>query len=148
MSIVSVMPSNHLIFCSPLLLLSSIFPRIRAFSNELAFHRWPKDWSFSISPSNEYSELISLRIGWFILRNWLTGLWGLQSKGHSRIFSNTTNKRHQFLGAQSSLWSKSHIHTRLLEKKHCFDYMDLCLQSSVSVFNMLSRFVIAFFLRS
>ena len=62
-SIESVMPSNHLILCSPLLLLPSIFPSIRVFSNESALHmRWPKYWSFSfiISPSNEYSELIFL----------------------------------------------------------------------------------------
>ena len=70
MSIESVMPSNHLTLCRPLLLLPSIFPNIRVFSNESAFHiRWPKYWSFSfsISPSNEYSRLISLRIDWFHL---------------------------------------------------------------------------------
>ena len=68
MSIESGMPSNHLIFCRPLLLLSSIFPRIRVFSDELALHtRWPKYWSFSISPFNEYSGLISFRINWFDL---------------------------------------------------------------------------------
>ena len=62
------MPSNHLILCHPLLLLPSVFPRIRVFSNELALRiRWPKYWSFSISPSNEYSELISFRINWFDL---------------------------------------------------------------------------------
>ena len=67
MSIESVMPSNHLIFCHPLLLLS-VFPSIRVFSNELALRiRWPKYWSFSISPFNEYSGLISFRIGWFYL---------------------------------------------------------------------------------
>ena len=63
MSIVSVMPSNHLILCCLLLLLPSIFPSIRVFSNESALCiRWPKYWSFSISPSNEYSGLISLRL--------------------------------------------------------------------------------------
>ena len=70
MSIESVMPSNHLILCRPLLLLSSIFPSIMIFSNELALHtRWPKYWSFSfsISPSNEYSALIFFRIDWFDL---------------------------------------------------------------------------------
>ena len=70
MSVESVMPSNHLILCHPLLLLPSIFPSIRVFSNESALHiRWPKDWSFSfsISPSNEYSGLISFRIDWFDL---------------------------------------------------------------------------------
>ena len=88
MSIESVMPSNHLIFCHPLLLPPSIFPSIRVFSNESVLHiRWPKFWSFSfsISPSNEYSELISL--GW-------TGWISLQSKGLSRVFSNTTVQKH------------------------------------------------------
>ena len=70
MSIESLMPSNHLIFCHPLLLLPSTFPRIRDFSSELALHIWwPKYWSFSfnISPSNEYSGSISFRIDWFDL---------------------------------------------------------------------------------
>ena len=70
MSIESVMPSSHLLLCCPLLLLPSIFPSIRVFSNESALHiRWPKYWSFSfhISPSNEYSGLISFRIDWFDL---------------------------------------------------------------------------------
>ena len=65
----SVMPSNHLILCCPLLLLPSIFPSIRVYSNESAGQRWTKYWSFSfsISPSNEYSRLISFRIDWFDL---------------------------------------------------------------------------------
>ena len=68
MSIELVMPSNHLVLCCPLLLLPSIFPSIRVFSNELALCiRWPKYWSFNISPSNEYSGLISFRIDWFYL---------------------------------------------------------------------------------
>ena len=90
MSIESVMPSNHLILCHPLLLLPSIFPSIRVFSNELALHiRWPKYWSFSfhISPSNEYSGLISFR---------LTSLILLLSKGLSKVFSSTTVRKHQF----------------------------------------------------
>ena len=66
MSLKSVMPSNHLILCRPLLLLPSIFPSIRVFSNESALCiRWPKYWSFSISPSSEYSGLISFGIDWF-----------------------------------------------------------------------------------
>ena len=68
MSIESVMPSNRLILCCPLLLLPSIFPSIRVFSNEpVLYIRWPKDWnfSFSISPSNDYSGLISFRIDWY-----------------------------------------------------------------------------------
>ena len=78
------MPSNHLILYRPLLLLPSIFPSIRVFSNKSVFHiSWPKYWSFSfsISSSNEYSGLISLG---------LTGLISLQSKGLSRVFSSTT----------------------------------------------------------
>ena len=70
MSIELVIPSNHLILRHPLLLLPSVFPSIRVFSNELALHiRWPKYWSFSfiISPSNEYSGLIPFRIDWFDL---------------------------------------------------------------------------------
>ena len=70
MSVESIIPSNHLILCLPLLLLPSIFPSIKVFSNELALcMRWPKYWSFSvsISPSNEYSRLISFRIDWFDL---------------------------------------------------------------------------------
>ena len=68
MSIESVMPSNHLILCRPLFLLPSIFPSIRVFSNESVLClRWPKYWSFSISPSNEYSGLISFRIDWLDL---------------------------------------------------------------------------------
>ena len=69
-SIESMMPSKCLILCCPLLLLPSVFPSIKIFSSELALHiRWPKDWgfSFSISPSNEYSGLISFRIDWFDL---------------------------------------------------------------------------------
>ena len=109
LSIESVMPSNHLILCCPLLLLS-IFPSIRVFSSESALCiRWPKYWSFSfnISPSNEHPGLISL--GW-------TGWISLQSKGLSRAFSNTIVQKHQFFGAQLSLESNSHIHAWLLEK--------------------------------
>ena len=68
MSIESVMPSNHLILCYPRLLLSLIFPNIRVFSNESVLHiRWPKYWSFSISPSNECSGLISFKMDWLDL---------------------------------------------------------------------------------
>ena len=94
-AIESVMPSNHLILCHPLLLLSSIFPSIRVFSSESALCiRWPKYWSFSfnISPLNEYSWLISFRMDWLDL---------LQSKGLSRVFSNTTVQKHQFFSMDS-----------------------------------------------
>ena len=95
MSLASVMPSSHLILCHSLLP-PSIFPSFRVFSNESVLHiRWPKYWSFSfsISPSDEYSGLISLGlIGWI----------SLQSKGLSRVF-NTTVQKHQFFDTQLSL---------------------------------------------
>ena len=97
MSIELVMPSNHLIFCCPLLLLPSIFPSIRVFSNESILSiRWPNYWSFSfnISLSNEYSGLISFRMDWFDL---------LSVQGTLRVFSNTTVQKHQFCGTQLSL---------------------------------------------
>ena len=98
-----VMPSNHFILCCPLLLLPSIFSSIRVCSNELApCIRWPKCWSFSISPSNDYSGLISLE---------LNGLISWHLKGLTGVFSNTIVQKHQFFGTQPSLWSKSHIHT-------------------------------------
>ena len=102
MSIESVMPSSHLILGHPFLLLPPIPPSIRVFSNESTLHmRWPKYWSFSfsISPSKEIPGLISL-----------------QSKGLSRVFSNTTVQKHQFLGTQPSSQSNSHIHTWPQEK--------------------------------
>ena len=105
MSIESGMPSNHLILCCPRLLPPSIFPSIRVFSNQSVLRiRWPKYWSssFSISPSKEYSGLISFRMDWLDL------LGGRVSKGLSRVFSNTTVQKHQFFGAQLSLWSNSH----------------------------------------
>ena len=103
MSIESVMPSNHL--CCPLLLLPSIFPSIRVFSSESALYiRWPKYWSFSfsISPSNEYSGLTSFRIDWFDL---------LPVQGTLKSLLHTTVQKHQFFGTQLSLQSNSHIHT-------------------------------------
>ena len=109
-SIKSKTPSNYLILCCPFLLLPSIFPRIRVFSNELALPiKWPKYWSFSfsISPSSEYSGLIS----------WgLTGLISLLSEELSRVFSSTIIWKHPFLGAQLSLWSSSYKSTWLPEK--------------------------------
>ena len=93
-----VMPSNHLILCRPPLLLPSIYPSIRVFSNESVLRiRWPKYWSFSfnISPSNEYSGLISFRIDWLDL---------LAVRGTlKRVFSNTTVQKHLYFGTQLSL---------------------------------------------
>ena len=109
-SIESVMPYNQLILCRPLLLLPPIPPSIRVFSNESILHtRWPKYWSFSfsISPSNEYSGLISFRIDCWI---------SLPSKGLLRVFFSTTIQKHQFFSAQLSSQSNSHIHTWPLEK--------------------------------
>ena len=101
------LPSNRLILCRPLLLLPSIFPSIRVFSNESVLHiRWPKYWrfSFSISSSNEYSGLISFRMDWF------------RSPCCPRVFPIPQFKSIKFFGAQLSLQSNSHIHSWLLEK--------------------------------
>ena len=112
MSTESVMPSNHLILCRPLLLLPSIFPSIRVFSNELALRfRWPKYWSFSFNIVLPVNIQDSFPLG-------LTGLISLQFKGLSRVFSNTTVQKYPFFSAQPSLWSNSHIHTWLLENPH------------------------------
>ena len=97
MSVESVMTSKHLILSHPLLLLPSILPSIRVFSTEsVLLIRWPKYWSFSfsISPSNKYSGLISFRMDWLDL---------LQSKGLSRVFPNSTVQKYQFFSAQLSL---------------------------------------------
>ena len=126
-SIESVMLSKHLNFCHPLLLLPSIFPSIRVFSNESALCiRWPKDWSFSfsISPSNEYS-------GWFPL-----GLAGLLYK-LLRVFSSTTVQKHRFFGIWPSSWSNSHIHTWLLGKPQLWLYRPLSIKWCSLLFNML-----------
>ena len=108
MSIESVMPSSHLIFCHPLLL-PSVFPSIKVFSSESVLHiRWTKYWSFSfsISPSNEYSGLISFRTECLDL---LAIQGTLNTNPKVLVFSNTTVQKHQFFGAQFSLWSNSHI---------------------------------------
>ena len=105
MSIVSVIPSNHLILYHPLLLLPSIFPRFRDFSNELVLCiKWPKYWSFSlsISPTNGYSGLISFRIDQLDL---------LAVQGTLRSLLQTTFQKHQFFSTQLSLQSSFLIHT-------------------------------------
>ena len=137
MSIESVMRSNHLILFCPLLRLPSVFPSIRVFSNELALWiRWLKYWSFSfsISPSSEYSGLVSL---------WL--IWSpCCPEDSSRVFSSTTIWRHHFFGAQLSL---QYLYMTIGKT------IILNVQISVSkvmslLFNMLSRLVIAFLPRS
>ena len=108
MCIEVVMPSNYLVLRCPLFLLLSVFPRIRVFSNESVFHiRWPKYWSFSfnISPSNEYSGLISFRIGWFDL---------LAVQGILKSLLQHRSSKHQFFGTQPSLWPN--FYAQLLER--------------------------------
>ena len=137
MSIESVIPFNHLILCHPLLHLPSIFPRIRAFSNDSALCiRWPKYWSFSFNtgPSKEYSGLIFLR---------LTGFICLQFKGLWRVFSSSRIQKHQFFCAQLSYGP-----TLISIHDYWKNYMDLCRQSDVSPFYMLSRLVTGFLPRS
>ena len=104
MPIESVMPSSHLILCRPLLLLPPIPPSIRVFSNESTLHEVAKVLEFQ---SQDWSPL-----GW---PGWIS----LQSKGLSRVFSNTTVQKHQFFGAQLSSQSNSHIHTWPLEHPKC-----------------------------
>jgi len=125
MSIESVMPTNHLILCRPLLLLPSVFPSIRIFSNELALHiRWPRYWSFSFSPSKEYSGLISLRMDWLDLlavQGTLKSLlqhrsWKASILWHSAFFMVQLSPVHDY-------W-----------KNHSFGCVDLCRQSDVSAF--------------
>ena len=137
MSTQSVIPSNHLILCLPLLL-PSIFPRIRVFFpvSQLFISGGQSIGSFSISnsPSNEYSGLISFRIDWFDLHA-VQGTLQALLQHHS-------SKKHQFFGAQPSLWSNSHIHTLTTGKT-------LTVQTFVGkvmslLFNRLSSFVIAF----
>ena len=126
MCIESVMPSNHLILCHLLLLLTSIFPSIRVFSDESVVRiRWPKFWSFSfsISPSNAYSGLISFRIEWL-------DLLAVQETLKSLL---------QHHSSKASL-ALSHLYGPVLtsvhnyRKNHSFDCMGLCWQSDVSAF--------------
>ena len=133
MSIESVMSSNHIILCHPLLLLSSIFPSIRVFFHKSAYcSRCPKYWSlsFSISPSNEYSELISFRIDWFDL---LAVQETLESSPAPQFES--INPLTLSLTYGPTL-------TSILDywKSHSFEYMDLCCKVMSLLFNTLSRY--------
>ena len=142
MSFELVIPSNHLILCCPLLLLPSIFPSIRVFSNESALHiRWPKYWSFSfsISPPSEYSGLISFRIDWFDL---LAVQGTLKSLLQHHSLKASTLQCSTFLIVQLS-----HPHTTTGKA------IALTLQTFVGkvmslLFNILSRFIITFLPRS
>ena len=125
MSIKSVIPSNYLILCHPLLLLPSIFPGIKVFPNESVLHiRWPKYWSviFSIRPSNEYSGLISFRMDWLDL---------LAVQGTLRsLLQHHSSKALVF----SFLYGSTLIFIHDYWKNHSLDYMDICWQSDVSAF--------------
>ena len=137
MSIESTMPSNHLILCCPLLLLPSIFPSIRVFSNDSILHiRWPKYWSFSfnISPSNKHSGLISFRVDWFDL---------LAVQGLSRVFSNTTVQTHQFFCAAFFIVQLSHP-SMTTAKTIALTRQTFVGKVTSLFFNELSRLVIAF----
>ena len=130
------MPPNHFILCRPLLLLPSVFPSIRVFSNELALCvRWPKYWSFSfsISPSNEYSGMISFRTGWI----------SLQSMGLSRIFSNTTVQKHQFFGTAFFIVQLSHPYVTI-GKTIALTRWTFVGKVMSLLYNMLCRWVITF----
>ena len=110
MCIESVIPSSHLILCRPLLLLPSIPPSIRVFSNESTlWMRWPKFWSFSlsISPFNEHPELVSFNMDW---------VDPLAGQGTLKSLLQHHSLKHQFFSALPSLWSNLHIHSWLLEK--------------------------------
>ena len=137
MSIESVMPSNHLILCHPLLLLPSIFPGIRVFSNESALHiRWPKYWSFSfsISPSSEYSGLISFRMDWLDLFEVQGTLKSLLQHHSSKA---SILQRSAFFMVQLS-------HPYMTTGKTIWIFVGKVM----SLFNTLSRLVIAFLPRS
>ena len=137
MSTESVIPSNHLILCHPLLLPPSIFPSI-VFSNESVLCiKWPKHWSFSrsISPPMNIQD-------WFPSE--LTGLISLQSKGLSRVFSNTTVLKHQIFGTQLSLWSNSHPYMTT-GKTIALTRWTFVGRVMSLLFNMLSRLLILFF---
>ena len=122
-----VTPSNHLILCRPLLLLPSIFPRIRVFLNESALHiRWPKYWSFSfnISPSNEHPGLTSFRMDWLDL---------LEVQGTLKnLLQHHNSKTSILLCSAFFIAQLTSIHGYW--KNHSFDWTDLCWQSNVSAF--------------
>ena len=140
MSIKLMMPFNHLILCQPLLILPSIFPSIKVFSKSTLCIRWSKYWSFSftISPSNEYPELISFGIDWFDL---------LAVQGTLKSLLQRHSSKASTLQCSASLWSNFHIHTWLPEKPQLWLYEHL-LSKRCLLFNTLSRFVMAFLPRS
>ena len=142
MSIESMIPSNHLILCHPLLLLPSIFPSIRVFSNDSVLPiRWPKDWSFSfsISPSNEYSGLISFRIDWLDL---LAGQGTLKS-----LLQHHSSKASILRGSALFIVQLSHPYMTI-GKTIALTRQTFVGKVMSLLFSMLSRFVVAFLPRS
>ena len=134
------MLSNHLILCRPLLLLPSVFPSNRVFSNELALRiRWPKYWSFSfsISPSNEYSGLISFRMGWFDL---------LAVQGTLKSLFQHHSSKASILRRSAVMIQLSHPYTTTGKTIALTKWTFVGKVMSL-LFSMLSRFVIAFFLQ-
>ena len=132
----------NIILCCPLLLLPSIFLSIRLFSNESVLRiRWPKYWSFSfsISPSNEYSGLISFRIDWFDL----LAVWGTLKS----LLQHNSSKASVLQLSAFFIWSNAHIQTWLLEKTALTRWSFVGQVMSL-LFNMLSRLVIAFLSKS
>ena len=131
-SIESVMPSNHLILCYPLLLLPSILPSIRVFSNESALHvRWPKYWSFSINPSKEYSGLISFRMDWFDIFAVQGSLKSLLQYHSSKISIHRCSVQH----------ANPYMTTRKTIALTIWTFVGKVMSL---LFNTLSRFIIAF----
>ena len=145
MSIKSVMPSGHLILCCPLLLLPSILPSIRVFSKDSVLHiRWPKyywSFSFSISPSNEYSGLISLRTDWFDLLV-VQGTLNLESSPTPQWFKSNNSSVFSFL--QSPTLTSIHDYWKTI----ALTRWTFVGQVTSLPFNMLSRLVITFLPRS
>ena len=136
-----VVPSNNLILCRPLLLPPSILPSIRVFSSDSVLHtRWPKDWSFSISPSNEYSGLISFRMDWLHLLA-VQGILKSLLQHHS---SKASILQHSALFTVQL----SHPSTTTGKKKWSFTRRTFIGKVMSLLFNMLSRLVIAFLERS
>ena len=137
-----MMPSNHPILCCPLLLRRSVFPSIRVFFSDFTLHiRWSKYWSFSfsISPSSEYSGLISFEIYWLDI---------LSVQGFSRVFSSTTVQKRPFFGVLCLLYGPTLTSYMTTGKTIALTSWTFVSRMISLLFNMLSRFIIAFLPRS
>ena len=137
-----MMPSNHPILCCPLLLPPSVFPSIRVFFSDFTLHiRWSKYWSFSfsISPSSEYSGLISFKIYWLDI---------LSVQGFSRVFSSTTVQKRPFFGVLCLLYGPTLTSVHDYWKTTALTAWTFAHKVMFLLFNTLSRFIIAFLPRS